>query len=116
MAKAARTRIAQANLRGAAPGGLRMDVVMYIADALQKFGELGPRRRQEIAFEIALLGQRGLDINDPEPKYALKTLPGKFSGLHLLAIMYAAFRQIDPTLDSGADFAREYEMAQTFAK
>lgn len=115
-AKEARTRLAQASLRGAVKGGVRMDVVMYIAGALDKFRELGPRRRQEIAFEIALLGQRGLDVNDPAQKYSLKTLPGQFSGLHLLAIMYAAFRQIDPTLDSGADFAREYEMAQTFAK
>lgn len=115
-AKEARTRIAQANLRGAVGGGVRMDVVMYIAGALEKFREVGPRKRQEIAFEIALLGQRGLDINDPTQKYTLKTLPGTFSGLHLLAIMYTAFRQIDPSLDSGADFSREYEIAQTFAK
>ena len=39
---------------------------------------------QEIAFEIALLGQRGLDINNPEQKYSLRTLPGKYSGLFLL--------------------------------
>lgn len=115
-ARQARTRIAQANLRDAVGGGMRMDVVMYIADALEKFKAVGPRKRQEIALEIALLGQRGLDINDPSPRYSLKTLPGSFSGLHLLAIMYAAFRQIDPTLDSGADFSREYEAAQAFAK
>jgi tetratricopeptide (TPR) repeat protein len=115
-ARQARTRIAQASLRGAVGGGVRMDVVMYIAGAIEKFKELGPRKRQEIALEIALLGQRGLDVNDPSPKYSLRTLPGSFSGLHLLAIMYAAFRQIDPTLDSGADFSREYEMAQTFGK
>jgi tetratricopeptide (TPR) repeat protein len=115
-AKAARTRLAQGNLRRAVDGGVRMDVVMYIAEALEKFGELEPRQRQEIALEIALLGQRGLDINDPAQKYELKTLPGQFSGLHLLAIMYAAFRQIDPSLDTGADFSREYEMAQTFGK
>lgn len=115
-AKEARTRLAQSNLRGAVKDGVRMDVVMYIADALEKFREVGPRKRQEIALEIALLGQRGLDINDPAQKYSLKTLPGSFSGLHLLSIMYAAFRQIDPTLDSGTDFSREYEMAQTFAK
>ena len=28
-------------------------------------------------------------INDPEQKYTLKSLPGNFSGLQLLAIMYA---------------------------
>lgn len=75
------------------------------------FDKLGPKKRQEIAFEIALLGQRGLDINNPEQKYALRTLPGKYSALHLLALMYTAFKQIDPTRDSGADFDAEYKMA-----
>lgn len=37
--------------------------------------------------------------------------PGRFSGLHLLAIMYTAFRQIDPSMDTGVDFAAEYEAA-----
>ena len=64
-----------------------------------------------IALEIAVLGRAGLDINDSTDKYTLKSLPGKFSGLHLLAIMYTAFRQIDPTMDTGADFAVEYQAA-----
>ena len=42
---------------------------------------------------------------------ALKSLPGEFSGLRLLAIMYAAFRQIDPTMDTGADFSAEFKAA-----
>jgi len=46
-----------------------------------------------------------------DDKYTLKALPGKFSGLHLLAIMYTAFRQIDPTMDTGADFSPEYQPA-----
>ena len=85
--------------------------MMYIAGALDTFDKLGPTKRQEIAFEIALVGQRGLDINDPEQKYSLRTLPGKYSGLHLLALMYTGFKQIDPTLNSGADFDAEYKMA-----
>ena len=32
-------------------------------------------------------------------------------GLHLLASMYTAFRQIDPTIDTGADFSVEYQAA-----
>jgi hypothetical protein len=43
-------------------------------------------------------------------------LPGKFSGLHLLAIMYTAFRQIDPTMDTGADFSAEYQAAMQMQK
>lgn len=57
------------------------------------------------------LGRIGLDINDPDDKDTLKALPGKFSGLHLLAIMYAAFRQIDRTMDTGADFSAECQAA-----
>jgi hypothetical protein len=41
----------------------------------------------------------------------MKSLPGDFSGLQLLAIMYAAFQQIDPSADLGADFAAEYKFA-----
>ena len=113
LAREARTRLAQRNLRANAPGGFRPDVMMYIAGALKTFKDVGPRKRQEIALEIAMLGQRGLDINDPEQKYTLKSLPGRFSGLHLLAIMYAAFRQIDPTVDAGADSSKEYVMAES---
>lgn len=58
----------------------------------------------------------GLDINDPDEKYSLKALPGKLSGLHLLAIMYTAFRQIDPTMDTGVDFAAEYKAALELQK
>ncbi len=111
-AEAIEERIAQASIRCVDHGDPRQEVLRYIADALAAFDALGPRRTEQIALEIALLGERGLDIADPVPKYALKTLPGTYSGLHLLAIMYTAFRQIDPTIDIGADFLREYEMAQ----
>ncbi|WP_293603313.1 hypothetical protein [Polaromonas sp. UBA4122] len=49
-------------------------------------------------------------------KYKLKSLPGKFTGLHLLAIMYTAFRKIDPTMDTGADFGAEYQSAMEMQK
>ena len=110
-ARESRTRIAHKNLRANVPGGFRPDVVMYITGALDTFERVGPRKRQEIALEVALKGQSGLDINDPAQKYTLNTLPGSFSGLHLLAIMYAAFQQIDPTTNVGADFKTEYQLA-----
>lgn len=112
-AEAARTRLAQANLRCFEHGDLRPEVVGYIAAALRDFARLGAPRRDEIALEIALLGRDGgLDLADPAPKYSLRSMPGRFCGLQLLAIMYAAFRQIDPTIDVGADFLREYELAR----
>ena len=110
-AETARTAFAQKRLKSRSVGGFRPDVMMYIAGALQTFKKLGPQKRQMIALEIAVLGRAGLDINDSTDKYTLKSLPGKFSGLHLLAIMYTAFRQIDPTMDTGADFAVEYQAA-----
>jgi hypothetical protein len=41
------------------------------------------------------------------------TIPGKeFTGLQLLAYMYAAFQVIDPFLDTGMNFKKEYETAK----
>lgn len=89
---------------------------MYIAGALDEFKKQGVVKRQQIAHEIALKGQSGLDINDPAEKYTLKTLPGKFSGMHLVSIMYTAFKQIDPTLDSGVDLQVEFDAAMAMHK
>ena len=83
----------------------------YITDALRTFDKVGPKDMQRIALEIALKGQSGLQINDHAKQYTLKTLPGEFSGLQLLAIMYAAFQQVDPSADVGADFSKGYELA-----
>ncbi len=114
LARKARTETAGRNMRSKVGGGLRPDVMMYIAGAMDTFQRLGDTKRREIGFEVAILGTAGLDINDPSEKYQLKSLPGKFSGLHVLAIMYTAFRQMDPSLDSGVDFSKEYEAALVF--
>ena len=87
-------------------------MVNYIAVALREFGRLGPQEIEKIALEIAVLGQRGLDIDDPAPKYTLRALPGRYCGLNLLAILYAALRRVDPTIDVGADFLRDLVLAQ----
>jgi hypothetical protein len=63
---------------------------------------------QAIGFEIALLGQRGIDVNDPAEKYMLRSLPGSFSGLHLTALMYVSFQQIAPDQLISFDLAAEY--------
>lgn len=106
-----RTKYAHKQLKARSAGGFRMDVMTYIAEALKLFKKVGPEKRREIAVEIATLGQSGLDINDPDSQYKLKSLAGTFSGLHLLSIMYAAFQQMDPTMDTGADFSAEYKAA-----
>jgi hypothetical protein len=90
----------------------RLDVVAYLTDALKTFAKVGPAKMWAIGVEVAMLGRSGLDINNSAKQYKLKTLPGDFSGLHLLAIMYAAVQQIDPSADLGADFAVEYAVAK----
>lgn len=67
---------------------------------------------QKIGFEIAILGQSGLDINDPTKRYTINSMPGEFTGLHLCSIMYAAFKQFAPKEDVGIDFSKEYEAAK----
>jgi hypothetical protein len=52
-------------------------------------------------------------VNDPAQKYSINSIPGKFSGLHLLCIEYVGFQLIDPSLDLGFDLSAEYAEART---
>ena len=115
-AEKARTRLAHKRLAEGSVGGIRLDVVAYLTDALKTFAKVGPAKMRTIGVEVAMLGRSGLDINNPAKQYKLKNLPGEFSGLHLLAILYAAFQQIDPSADLGADFSAEYAVALKAAK
>jgi hypothetical protein len=72
---------------------------------------LGETKTRAIVFEIALLGRSGLDINDPAKRYSLRSLPGDYSGLHLVSLMYTGMKLIDPSADAGIDLSREYEQA-----
>jgi tetratricopeptide (TPR) repeat protein len=111
-AKTARTKLAHENMRGNVAGGIRPDVVMYLLGAMKRFRDLGRMKTGTIAFEIAMLGRNGLDINNPAQKYTLKSLPGQFSGLHLVSIMYAGMKILDPSQDAGIDLSREYSEAK----
>lgn len=107
-----RTKVAHVGMRERG-GEVRMDVVMYILSALQLFKDAGKQKEGTITFEVAMLGRSGLDINDSAQKYSLKSLPGKFSGLHLLALMYTGLKQLAPDQDPGVDFSKEYTQALT---
>lgn len=61
MAEEALTRIGQDELRSAVDGGLRMDAVMYMQAALDRFAKLDQAKVGQIVMEIALLGRNGLD-------------------------------------------------------
>jgi cytochrome c-type biogenesis protein CcmH/NrfG len=86
--------------------------VMYLLDALERFISMEPDEVKRIAFEIAVMGQEGIDYSSPENKYWLKSLPGQpMSGLQLMCLMYAGFKQVAPDMDSGMDLQKEYQQA-----
>ena len=86
--------------------------VWYLLGALQRYERLTAEGVRAIAFEIGLLGQSGLDYADAEKKYTLKSIPGeKFSGLHLMCLMYAGFKRIAPEADQGMDLEDAYLQA-----
>jgi tetratricopeptide (TPR) repeat protein len=111
-ARTARTKLAHETMCSNVAGGLRPDVVMYCLGALQKFQALGSAKAKAVTFEIAMLGRNGLDINDSTQKYTLRSLPGKFSGLHLVSIMYVGMKAIAPDQDAGIDLSGEYDEAK----
>jgi tetratricopeptide (TPR) repeat protein len=112
MARQLRSRIAEENYRESTTGGQRTDAVLYCLAALKKFAEMTPEEVQKVGFEIATLGMSGIDVNDPAPKYHLRTLPGPFSGSQLLCYEFVAFKQIAPHIDIGFDVSKEYEEAK----
>ncbi len=66
---------------------------------------------QNFALALALIGNKGLNINDPATKHRLNMWPGEYSGMQVISIMYAAFQQFAPDADLGIDLSREYRIA-----
>lgn len=78
--------------------------IFYFLDAFKRFDVMTPEQVRDVAFEIALLGRNGLDYSAPDEKYELRTLPErKFSGLHLMCLMFAGFKRVAPEQDVGMD-------------
>jgi tetratricopeptide (TPR) repeat protein len=96
--------------------GLRMDAVFYLLDAMKTFRDKSFQEIQEVTFEIGMLGKYGLDINDHSAQHVLRSLPGVFTALNLICIMYVGFKQIQPEMDLGIDLSQEYEMAERMAR
>jgi tetratricopeptide (TPR) repeat protein len=108
MAKDLRREIAGINLKAK---GFRPDAMFYCLSALQFFKDKTPERVRQVAFEIAMKGRQGLDINNPDKKYTLESMDGSFTGLQLVSYMYVGFMMIDPKLDVGLDLSEEYQQA-----
>ena len=113
MAKDLLREMAAINLKAK---GFRTDAMFYCIHAMRLFDKVGPAETKKIAFEIALKGQQGLDINDPSKKYTLNSLEGVFTGLQLVSYMFVGFKRIAPHMDVGIDLSEEYEMALHFMK
>ena len=83
--------------------------VFYFLDAFKRFDAMTPEQIRNIAFEIALLGRNGLDYASPDEKYELRSIPNlKFSGLHLMCLMYAGFKRVAPGHDVGMDLEEPF--------
>ena len=116
MAREAMSSIAQKTLRFAGLP-LRMDVVMYMLEAMKRFDAMSQEQVSRITLDLANLGRGGLDVNNPDIKYDLKAWPGeKFTGLNVLSIMHVGIKSIRPEADSGMDLDREYTAASSMFK
>jgi len=91
--------------------GFRADAVFYCLGAINFFKKKSMKEIQAISFEIALKGRSGLDINDPQKKYQIISMPGTFTGLQLVCYMYVGFKLIAPERDIGIDLSNEYRDA-----
>jgi tetratricopeptide (TPR) repeat protein len=111
LSRTALTRLAEQTFRSKLPGRQRPDALMYCVEALERFESMPQSEIQKIGFEIAILGAKGLDPNDSARKYQLKSLPGEFTALHLLCVMYVAFKKFAPEQDIGFDLSAEYRSA-----
>lgn len=59
---------------------------------------------REITFEVARVGQSGIDYASADKKYTLRSLPGEtFSGLQLMCLMHAGLKRLAPDTDTGMD-------------
>jgi tetratricopeptide (TPR) repeat protein len=110
-ARVARREFAYEGFRAGGYSGTRPDAVMFCLSALKRFQGMSAAEINKINLEIALLGRKGLDVHDPEPKYSLKGLKGSFSGLQLLSMMYVGFKAVAPDKDIGFDLGQEYRVA-----
>ena len=114
MARQGLSRIAELSFRET--GDVRPDALAFCLDAVARFRQMPRERVQQITFEIAMLGTKGINPNNPDVLYSLKTLPGSFSGMHLLCLEYAGFKMLDPLVDIGFDLSKEYAQAMRLSE
>jgi tetratricopeptide (TPR) repeat protein len=117
-AKEARGKIARKGFRDkAGTATVRMDAVLYFVDVIKTYAALSKEKQMAVFQEVAIVGMRGLDVNDPTQKYTLRSLPGKkLSGLHMTCYMWEGGKIFMPDTSMGFDLAREYDAARAMLK
>ena len=93
---------------------LNLAVSYHMLNALEYFKDMGKDKIKEIAFEIALLAQTGIDPK--KQGYRLNKIPNKkFSGYNLLAHYYVSWALAIPELlkELQMPFEKEYEFAKS---
>jgi Flp pilus assembly protein TadD len=109
MARQGLSRISERSFRET--GDVRSDALAFCLDAMIRFRQMPRERIQQITFEIAMLGTKGINPNNSDEFYSLKSLPGSFSALQLLCLEYVGFKILDPSVDIGFDLSKEYAQA-----
>ena len=91
--------------------------VFYFLDAFKRFDAMTPDEIRNVALAVVALWPEHRRLSHlpslhaarkcrgkPEEKYELRAIPNrKFSGLHLMCLMYAGFKRISPEHDLGMD-------------
>jgi tetratricopeptide (TPR) repeat protein len=115
-ARAELTRLAEQSLRANGVKGNRPDAVMYCAAALEKFRGMPDSELKLILAELAIKGQKGYDINNPDKKYRFDCLSGDFTGLQAVSYMFVAADRLMPGQSIGIDLSAELLRAKALTK
>jgi hypothetical protein len=94
---------------------INMAIFLHMVDAIKFFKKLDAPRIQEIAMELALLGNTGIDPNKQGYKVSFQKGKG-FSGQKVLAFMYVSIALSLPDLlaELKMPFEKEYNLAKDF--
>lgn len=60
-----------------------------------------------------MLGRGGFEVNDAQRKHHPNTLPGGFSGLHLVCLLYVGMHRLNPDAEIGFDLSAECRQAMS---
>jgi hypothetical protein len=94
---------------------INMAIFLHMVDAIKFFRKLDDPRIQEIAMELAILGNTGIDPNKQGYKVSFQKEKG-FSGQKVLAYMYVSIALSLPDLlaELKMPFEKEYDLAKNY--